>query len=105
MIQLAQYELTMARHQLIHDMNEREVRQYEEACARIDQEVDEAQRDIKQLKIKLGEAEQVRENKRVYDVKAHEINAHQTRDKSHACVLLLYIYIYGRHCDGMSQSH
>ncbi|RUP50915.1 hypothetical protein BC936DRAFT_137130 [Jimgerdemannia flammicorona] len=73
----------MMRHQLIHDMNEREVKHYEEECARIDQEVAEARHDIVKLQIELEKAQQARSNKIEYDVLANDINKHQSREKSH----------------------
>ncbi|KAI9097057.1 hypothetical protein DFS34DRAFT_133578 [Phlyctochytrium arcticum] len=70
------------KHQLVHDMNEREVVRYVKEQERIEEEILQGQGDIGGLKEKLAEAQKIRANKLEYDIVAHKINALPTRSRS-----------------------
>jgi len=80
--QLATFELTLLRHQLIHQMNEREIGHFTSERERIEQEQVEAKKDITELNMKLEDAKEVRQNKLAYDQLAKEVNKHPSREDS-----------------------
>ncbi|CAO3680991.1 unnamed protein product [Umbelopsis vinacea] len=80
LIQIAQYELAMKQHQLMHQMNEREVQNYKEEVSRIASEIDDTQSHISKLKQDLAKANEIRDNKLEYDQIAHDILQLEGRD-------------------------
>ncbi|KAI8581321.1 hypothetical protein K450DRAFT_232490 [Umbelopsis ramanniana AG] len=80
LIQIAQYELAMKQHQLMHQMNEREVRNYQNEVSRIATEIEDTQSHISKLKQDLERANEIRNNKLEYDRIAHDILQLEDRD-------------------------
>ncbi|RHZ67249.1 hypothetical protein Glove_302g25 [Diversispora epigaea] len=82
LVDFSTYELSLARFQIIHDMNIREARHWEEEAKKIEKEIEEIKKVIEKLEKELKEEEEIRKNKVEYDLLATEINEHQTRDES-----------------------
>ncbi|GAB5586265.1 hypothetical protein Unana1_01165 [Umbelopsis nana] len=80
LIQIAQYELAMKQHQLMHQMNEQEVKNYQEEVSKIASEIDDTQSHISKLKQDLERANEIRNNKLEYDRIAHDILQLESRD-------------------------
>ncbi|KAJ3090395.1 THO complex subunit 7 [Quaeritorhiza haematococci] len=90
---LAQFEAGMLKFQLVHDMNVREVKHYEDEQFQIEQEIQEAKADIENLKLELEEAQRQRRNKMEYDSMAKTINKYPTRQQSQINITQLNVDI------------
>ncbi|KND04645.1 uncharacterized protein SPPG_00361 [Spizellomyces punctatus DAOM BR117] len=79
---LSQLEVGLQKHQLIHDMNNREIQLYEEEKTRIEQEIGKGREEIVLLKARLMEVQRIRANKLEYDEVAQKINELPSRNRS-----------------------
>ncbi|CAG8500679.1 11630_t:CDS:2 [Diversispora eburnea] len=89
LVDFSTYELSLARFQIIHDMNIREARHWEGEAKKIEKEIEEIKKVIEKLEKELKEEEEIRKNKVEYDLLATEINEHQTRDESIEEIIVL----------------
>ncbi|KAM3581599.1 hypothetical protein VKS41_005765 [Umbelopsis sp. WA50703] len=71
----------MKQHQLMHQMNEREVKNYQAEVLRIASEIEDTQSHISKLKQELEQAQEIRNNKLEYDRIAHDILQLEGRDE------------------------
>ncbi|KAI8819175.1 uncharacterized protein EV422DRAFT_535386 [Fimicolochytrium jonesii] len=79
---LAQLEVGLQKHQLIHDMTEKEIRRYDEAKEQIALDIEQRTKDLAILKEQLIEAQRIRANKLQYDALAEKILGFPRRGKS-----------------------
>ncbi|KAI9012752.1 Tho complex subunit 7-domain-containing protein [Gaertneriomyces semiglobifer] len=82
-------EVSLRKHQLIHDMNLREVENYRKEKQLTESKISKGRARIEVLKARLVEAQQTRANKLSYDALAAKITALPSRPKSHATISLL----------------
>ncbi|TPX57528.1 hypothetical protein PhCBS80983_g03782 [Powellomyces hirtus] len=79
---LSQFEVGLRKHQLIHDMTEREIELYEEEKVRILADFEAGKTELAVLKEQLAAAQIVRANKLQYDDLAGKIMVYPTRANS-----------------------
>ncbi|KAJ3175961.1 THO complex subunit 7 [Geranomyces variabilis] len=80
--ELSQVQVGLRKHQLIHDMTERQVQLYEEEKGRILADIEKNTRELATLREHLAAVKIVRQNKLEYDALAEKITAYNTRPKS-----------------------
>ncbi|CAG8744393.1 22771_t:CDS:2 [Cetraspora pellucida] len=92
-VDFSSYEIGLIRFQVIHDMNLRETRHWEEEALNIgmkqsnptykkQKQIEETKRIIEKLEAELEAEEEIRRNKIEYDQLASEINELQSREES-----------------------
>ncbi|XP_022082501.1 THO complex subunit 7 homolog [Acanthaster planci] len=79
---LAQVEFAMEKTQLIHDMNTKELTNYEELYSEIEQSIKEAHSKISACKLQVQDAKRVRKNRQEYDALAKVIKLQPDRRES-----------------------
>ncbi|KAJ1569481.1 hypothetical protein HK096_002988, partial [Nowakowskiella sp. JEL0078] len=79
---LSQFEASILKYQLLYEMNQHEILNYESECLKIENEAAQTKNEIIDLKVQLEEAQRRRKNKMEYDEIAREINKIATRASS-----------------------
>ncbi|KAJ3146989.1 THO complex subunit 7 [Geranomyces michiganensis] len=80
--ELSQVQVGLRKHQLIHEMTERQVQLYEEEKGRILADIEKSTSELATLRERLAAAKIVRQNNLEYDALAEKITAFNTRPKS-----------------------
>ncbi|XP_077983819.1 THO complex subunit 7 homolog [Glandiceps talaboti] len=76
---LAQCEFSMAKTQMVYDMNLKEMTKYEQIYKDIEKAITEAHDKIAASKVELQEAKRIRKNRQEYDALAKVIQKHPDR--------------------------
>ena len=86
MASLSHAEFGLFRNQFILDMNKMEQDNYEELYARINSEIERAQKKIIESKVDLLEARKIRKNRQEYDILARQILNFPNRSEMEATI-------------------
>ncbi|KAJ3417498.1 THO complex subunit 7 [Chytridiales sp. JEL 0842] len=82
LVDLEAFDLGLQKHQLMHNMNQRELDNYQSEKTRIENEVVMAQQNINELKAELESEQGIRENKIEYDALAKKVLEYPSREQS-----------------------
>ncbi|XP_070558274.1 THO complex subunit 7 homolog [Ptychodera flava] len=76
---ISQCEFSMAKTQMVYDMNQREMTKYEQIYKDIEKSISDAHEKIASSKTELQEAKRIRKNRQEYDALAKVIQKHPDR--------------------------